>query len=427
VARRIAWLVPAPLEGSGGHRTIFQNVAALVAAGFECDVYVERAPRRHPHPYDDGASAHALVERLFGPVPGTFFYGWDLAADYDLAFATAWFTCESLRDSPRVKRKGYFVQDFEPAFSPMNDDYLQAETTYRFGFDGVSIGGWLAHRLPTEFGMACSPTRFGADLSTYRDRGVERERAICFVYQPEKPRRCTAMGARALSIVKSERPDVRVIFYGSKVKHDVPFAVEHAGLLSLDECAALYARSQIGLCISATNPSRVPFEMMASGLPVVDIFGENNRYDYPAGTVGLAEPTAESLAHAMLGLLDDADERRTRSAAGIEFMRGRTLEAESRDFVAATERLLADARHAPMAVPDRLYIGRPIAAPADVAHSYRTNARLAEETFVAALPPGSTTRSLWSQSAARPATRLSLGAQVRRRIKRAYKAFRKDV
>ena len=39
--KRVAWVIPHPGKGSGGHRTIIQNVNALVKAGYECDIYVE--------------------------------------------------------------------------------------------------------------------------------------------------------------------------------------------------------------------------------------------------------------------------------------------------------------------------------------------------------------------------------------------------
>ena len=38
---RIAWLVPCFSQGSGGHRTIFQNVNFLISNGHQCDIYVD--------------------------------------------------------------------------------------------------------------------------------------------------------------------------------------------------------------------------------------------------------------------------------------------------------------------------------------------------------------------------------------------------
>ena len=57
--------------------------------------------------------------------------------------------------------------------------------------------------------------------------------------------------------------------------------------------------------MSASNPSRIPFEMMASGLPVVELYRENNLYDFPNDGCLLADSTPEAIANALLTILDD--------------------------------------------------------------------------------------------------------------------------
>ena len=39
--KKAAWILPMFLEGSGGHRTMFQNIQVLAENGFVNDVYVE--------------------------------------------------------------------------------------------------------------------------------------------------------------------------------------------------------------------------------------------------------------------------------------------------------------------------------------------------------------------------------------------------
>ncbi len=366
---RVAWLVPAPLRGSGGHRTIFQNVNALAAAGCECHVFVEAPPPDAE--YHSADSARALVERYFGRVDAKFHVGFALDRDYDVAFATAWFTAEPLKASRRARRKAYFVQDYEAYFMPMSDGFLMAENSFRYGFHGATIGRWLTHRLGADFGMPCSPFDFCADRSVYRPLpGVEREKAICFVYQPEKPRRCSLIGGQALAIVKHEMPDVKIYFYGNDARAPVSFPFEHCGLVSIDECNALYNRTAVGLCISATNPSRIPFEMMAAGLPVVDVYRENTLYDMPEEAVLLAEPTPESIAHALLGLLRSPDDRAARSAAGLEFMRERDLGRGYGQFTAFVQQLLEGPIPKLGELPERLYRREATTAPPDLARRY---------------------------------------------------------
>ncbi len=131
--------------------------------------------------------------------------------------------------------------------------------------------------------------------------------------------------------------------YGSTppLPGDIPFDYQHLGLLGLQECNRLYNRCEVGLCLSASNPSRIPFEMMAAGLPVVEFWRENNFYDFHDDSIMLSLPTPESLALAMMQLLNDAEQRRTMSGAAVQFMQSRPLTHESQQFITATNHILA--------------------------------------------------------------------------------------
>ena len=83
------------------------------------------------------------------------------------------------------------------------------------------------------------------------------------------------LGIEALGIVKFLRPDVKIYLYGSNIKGNVWFEHENLGIIPLEKCNALYNKCEVGLCISSSNPSRIPFEMMAAGLPVVDLIHGN--------------------------------------------------------------------------------------------------------------------------------------------------------
>jgi hypothetical protein len=367
VNRRIAWLVPYPLRGSGGHRTIYQNIHALAQAGYVNDVYLEpHPPPGHGPTLTSAQQGRAMAEEYFGEIPASFHLGFRVSGAYDAVFATAWFTAPFVRRIQQPCIKAYFIQDYEAAFMPMSDGYVQAQNTFRYGFEGVTIGRWLTHRLGTEFGMRCSYFDFCADPKVYRPLSEERELAVCFVYQPEKPRRCTLIGGQALTLVKREMPEVEIYFYGNDSPIEMPFQFTHLGLLPIEKCNELYNRCAVGLCFSATNPSRIPFEMMAAGLPVVDMWGSNTIYDLPEDGVELAEPTPESVAWAILDLLRDPARRAARSAAGQAFMAPRDLESGFRQFVRFVDGLFDPAQREGAAAVSPVYTRPPVQAPADV-------------------------------------------------------------
>ncbi|WP_226704437.1 hypothetical protein [Microbulbifer elongatus] len=335
--KKAVWLVPDLIEGSGGHRTILQHADFMQQSGWEVVLYLEAATESFRE------SPSALIERLFGYSFPDVRVGWETFVAADAYFATIWYSAKVVRDIPIKSEKFYFVQDYEALFNPMGDSYLQAENSYRYGLKVITIGNWLSNKLESSFNCQASAFDFCADLEVYRPLNkVEREsNSICFVYQPEKPRRCTVIGLEALAIVKHYIPEVKIYLFGSSAKSDLPFDHENLGLLNLEKCNELYNRCSVGLCISSSNPSRVPFEMMAAGLPVVELWRENNLYDFESDTAVLADPTPESLAKGIIQLISNPERRHEISNACQIYMAGRNIEFGLRQFLEIVERAIA--------------------------------------------------------------------------------------
>ena len=72
---------------------------------------------------------------------------------------------------------------------------------------------------------------------------------------------------------------------------------------------------------------------MAAGLPSVELYRENNLYDLPREGVLLAHQMPESIAEAVVHLLDNAEQRRQMSDLGVQFMRVRSAKAEASRFL----------------------------------------------------------------------------------------------
>ena len=332
--KKIAWVIPHPGKGSGGHRTIIQNVNALIRHGYECDIYVE----------DDNVSTSEMVKNkineYYEKCDAGVYVGIRMRKDYDLLFATGWQIVDFVKKVP-AKQKAYFIQDFEPWFFPMGDQYIITENSYRYGFKPVTIGKWLAHKMLAEYDNPVEYFDFGADLNVYKKLdNVEKENAICFVYQPEKSRRCDFIGLKALRIVKTLRPDIQIYLYGSNMPATFEFECQNLNIIPIDKCNELYNKCKVGVCMSASNPSRIPFEMMAAGLPVVELYKENNIYDMPDGGVMLARPTPEAIASSILYLIDNPEERQKMSDFGVNYMKDYPLERGFEQFLKAVDDML---------------------------------------------------------------------------------------
>ena len=381
---RAAWVLPSLIEGSGGHRTILQNVQYLIRKGYECDVYVEDKGE-----VKNSEELRRQAETLFGKHDCRFILGYDIQGEYDIIFATAWFTAKVVRDCNSKAVKAYFIQDFEALFNPMGDGYILACNSYGYGLKPVTIGRWLSHKMQTEYRTPSRYFDFCADRRIYRPLpDAKKEHAICFVYQPDKPRRCSVLGIEALGIVKFLRPDVKIYLYGSNIKGNVWFEHENLGIIPLEKCNALYNKCEVGLCISSSNPSRIPFEMMAAGLPVVDLYMENNFFDMPNEGVRLAHTTPESIAQALIEILDHPEQAAQMSEAGKRYMADKDLEHGFEQFYAAVSDMAARREPAEPAVYDRSYT-RP-AVSADVV----MDEKLAEQSYA---PPVIVDNSLFGR------------------------------
>jgi glycosyltransferase involved in cell wall biosynthesis len=332
---RVGFYLPAPLPGSGGHRTILRHAAALAARGDDVTCWLE-----------GGGGFKESVEiagTLWDCEGMRFKQHWPDRAAVDVLVATAAFTAEPVHLCRGPSAKAYFVQDFEASFNPMGSAYMASVLSYDLPLRTISIGRWLAHRLYIEHGHRTASTPFGVEHDVYAtaDRDPTPGPSVCVVFQPEKPRRMTELVSKALARLNDLVPGVTIYLYGSAWHPGLDFPHTWLGLLEEEALAELYRRCWVGLAASATNPSRIPFEMMASGLPVVDLFSYSTLFDYPDDVVTLAFPGAESIAVALARRLGDASQRRRIGSAGIQFASPLTLESEARHFISHLDDVMA--------------------------------------------------------------------------------------
>ncbi len=329
--KKIIWLIPELINGSGGHRTILSHAKCLEESGkYECILFFE--PGKYLNPNEVRNDIKVFFSMEFKSV----YLGFEPTIDADLIFATVWFSAKFVRDNNRYARKAYFVQDYEAWFNPMGDAYLLAESSYTYGLIPVSIGNWLRSVMHDRFGVKGYSFDFCATKSIYNKKeGLNKnnKKSVCFIYQPDKPRRCAKIGIDALGIVKHYLPEVEIFLYGSTSVDNIWFEHSNLKIISEQRCAELYNSCSVGLCISSSNPSRIPFEMMGCGLPVVDVYRDNNLFDMPDDAVLLAEPNSEAIASALMYILSNEDVAKKMSIAGISFMENKDNQTAYKQFI----------------------------------------------------------------------------------------------
>lgn len=335
------WVITEPFRGSGGHLGILRMIRYLVEFGHECHVYVVPTGKM------DNASAeeirHFIDHNIL--VTGAHFHRWNgRVQEADATIATYWSTVHDVLTLPNPGRRYYFVQDFEPSFYPIGSDYLRAESSYRQGFHCITLGPWLARLLRERFQAQADHFDFAVDLDIYWPQPQPRPEhpRVAFYARPSTPRRAYELGIEALHLVKTRYPEAEIILFGANDLPAVPFIAVNAGIRNPWELATLYSSCHVGVVLSLTNPSFVPFEMMACKCAVVDL-----RSERVAGLLVdrenalLAEPTPESIAAAVLELLWDKTLHTAITERAYEQMRQHSWHSSARQI----ERILLD--HAP--------------------------------------------------------------------------------
>jgi len=307
---RIGWITTPPGAGSGGHTTMFRMIEGLERAGHDNRLYL------YDTSHGDLARHERVVRENWPAVAASVhdvatISGGGGSTDADVWVATSWQSAHVLASRPHLSgRRMYFVQDYEPYFYAHGSLYALAEDTYRFGFTGITAGAWLAEELADRFGMHSSHFEFGADLDVYSvasGAGAPAARdGVVFYTKPGVARRGHATGMLALERFARARPDVPIHLFGDPVPQ-VPFAAVNHGRLRPDQLDDLYNSCRVGLSLSFTNVSLIPWELLASGtVPVVND-AHHNRVVLDNPEVVWADATPGALSAAMQAAYDSYD------------------------------------------------------------------------------------------------------------------------
>jgi O-antigen biosynthesis protein len=315
----VAVVIPPFARGSGGHNSIFQMLLRLERMGHTCSIWVADPLGRHA-----GERPAVLRRRIveeFAPVRAPVFKGFDEWYGADVVVATGWETTYPVMLLEDCRARAYLVHDHEPEFFATSAESLWAERTYSFDLFPISGSTWLRDLLEERYGRRGTWFRFGVDHDVYRPLPVERRHdTILFYSRDVTPRRAVPLGLLALDELWRRRQDVRIVLFGDDKPTDTTFPYEHLGIAGTHELARRFNEATVGVVLSLTNYSLIPQEMMACGLPCVDLAGRCPEAVFGRdGPAELAEPDPIALADAIEALLDDERRWLRRSQAGLEF------------------------------------------------------------------------------------------------------------
>ncbi|GGR48808.1 hypothetical protein J2S40_000305 [Nocardioides luteus] len=297
----IGWLTTPPAAGSGGHTTMFRMVEALEEAGHRCVVLLY--DRHH-----GSTAAQAAVVRSAWPQVRAEVRSVDDGFDgLDACVATSWESAHVLASrATRPLHRFYFIQDYEPLFSPHGSEHQLAADTYRFGFTNIALGEMVHRRLRTDCGVDSEMVPFSCDTTVYSFSNRGERSGIVFYAKPGQARRGHLLNCLALAEFHRRHPEQPIHVYGWSTP-DLGVPVVDHGRLTAEELNALYNRCIAGLAMSFTNISLVAEEMLAAGcVPVVNS-SRDSRADLDNPRVGWALPTPGGIADALSAAVEAAD------------------------------------------------------------------------------------------------------------------------
>jgi GT2 family glycosyltransferase/glycosyltransferase involved in cell wall biosynthesis len=325
-AMHVAVVIPFFRRGSGGHSTIFNLISRLEERGHDCSIWLHDPTGRHSH--QGPAAVRNDIREFFRPPAAPVFKGFEHWHGADVVLATGWETVYPILRLPHCRARAYLVQDYEPEFFATSAESLWAEQTYEHGLHCIAASRWLAELVRERHGAVATHFDLAVDHSVYHPREVARREDTVMLYARDStPRRAVALGILALEELYRRRPATRFVLFGCSDQLRAPFPYEHLGVVAPDRLAELYSEVTVGLSLSLTNYSLIPQEMLACGLPCVELTGRSVEHEFGRdGPVALAPPDPIAIAGAIERLLDDPAKRERRSRAGLQLVTRRTWE-----------------------------------------------------------------------------------------------------
>ncbi len=345
---RLAWVLPPWSIGSGGHTTIFRLIRQLELRGHVSAIFVFAPPYGHDHRRRGSVLRDEIREHFVPGLEAEVFVGLDDFDSADIAIATGWSTAYAVRDLPRCREKAYLVQDHEPEFFATSAQSIWAGETYRMGLRCIAYTPWMADVLRDAYGVEARYFECGTDLDAFAYAGEEdrRDEVIAVYARRETERRAVDLAMTGLAVLAERRPTIRPVLFGSRQTPSLPFTAESLGVVSPRRLGELYRQAQVGLVFSLTTHSLVAQEMMASGLPVVELAGDNvgSALGASGDLAELAERRPDAIADAVERLLDDRVAAAAMARRARAFTETRTWERAADQVEGALRDFLADSR-----------------------------------------------------------------------------------
>ncbi len=280
--KKITFVIPGMPAYSGGHTSLLRLGTELSNNGYEVQ-YVSFTR-------DDVNEMRRNAEINLSSYKGTFLNSELEDIDTDVVVATSW---DSVYFSRKIEGyKMYFVQDYEPYFHLYGECFLMAQKTYELGYHMVSLGAWNKATIERECNVnsQIDTVTFPYEGKEYYDKGRDfdkyphKNKFNIAVYVKDTGKRAPYITQYMLKKLKEDLLQEGItlnIKYFGETKDFICDGGENLGKLNKSQLLDLYNSSDFGMVASLTNISLVPYEMLATGLPIIEFKEGTFNYFFP--------------------------------------------------------------------------------------------------------------------------------------------------
>lgn len=198
--------------------------------------------------------------------------------NYEFVISTYNYTCyySTLLKS---KKYIYFIQDFECDFFPKEDfNYCLAYNSYFISnqYHVILGNGYINNKL-NEINSYNKVINIPlvADNLIYYNMNLDRKGKILFTYFKNKSRRLPELIKNIAKKIVNKYPNYKYFCFPDDIEID---NVKNYGFLKPEELNYIYNTCEIAFCMSDTNISRLSFEMLSTGIIVIET-NKNNLDD----------------------------------------------------------------------------------------------------------------------------------------------------
>ena len=307
-------------------------------------------------------------------------------AGVDFVCATSWDTV-SYAKKLKNAYKLYFIQDYEPYFYKYGEEFLMCRSTYFQGLHMISLGSWnrdmilkdLTQRLcgndqceknqpggynpetadsfrkdpdagaagvPDVVDFPYEPGEYTDDRRDYL-KYADRKKFTIAVYLKYYGKRLPAfipyMLCNTVRKLKAYGIELEVLYFGEAKTFRAAGGV-NLGQLNRSELAGLYRRADFGMVASMSNISLVPYEMHASGLPVIEFADGTYTHFLPADSAILTDITKTDIADELLAVIREPERLERMHRSAVEAMKGLSWENTGRQFHSILEKTVCGNR-----------------------------------------------------------------------------------